>query len=104
MALENLSGIRQRTTVRKAEREKHEKWTFLELRNFIEYKAKLAGVLVLLVDPRNTSRQCSVCGYTDKGNRKIQETFSCLACEHTENADFNASKKILLLGLPSISL
>jgi putative transposase len=96
IALEDLSGIRERTTVRKAEREKHEKWAFLELRNFIEYKAKLLGVIVDLVDPRYTSRQCSVCRYTSKGNRKSQETFACLECSHAENADFNASKNIML--------
>jgi len=96
IALEDLSGIRQRTTVRKAEREKHEKWAFFELRNFIEYKAKLLGVSVDLVDPGNTSRQCSLCGYTNKKNRKTQETFACLECGHTENADFNASKNIML--------
>jgi putative transposase len=66
----------------------------LELRNFIEYKAKLLGVIVKSVDPRNTSRQCSVCGYTDKKNRKNQASFVCLACGHTENADCNASKNI----------
>lgn len=94
IALEDLSGIRQRTTVRKAEREKHEKWAFLELRNFIEYKAKILGVLVQLIDPHYTSQQCSACGYISKKNRKSQENFSCLACGHTENADYNASKNI----------
>lgn len=94
IALEDLSGIRQRTTVRKAEREKHEKWAFLELRNFIEYKARILGVLVKLIDSHYTSQQCSVCGFTSKGNRKTQDSFSCLECGHTENADYNASKNI----------
>jgi IS605 OrfB family transposase len=94
IALEDLTGIRERATVRKAQRDKHSKWAFLELRNFIEYKAKLLGVIVKSVDPRNTSRQCSVCGYTDKKNRKNQASFVCLACGHTENADCNASKNI----------
>ena len=94
IALEDLLGIRDRVTVRKAEREKHEKWAFLELRTFIEYKAKLSGVLVRLVDPRYTSRKCSVCGYISKKNRKTQANFVCCACGHSENADFNASKNI----------
>ena len=95
IALEDLTGIRERTTVRKAQRESHEKWAFLELRNFIEYKGKLAGLLVMLVDPRNTSRRCSVCGYTNKQNRKTQESFVCLECGHAENADYNAAKNIM---------
>ncbi|OEU40967.1 transposase [Methanosarcina sp. Ant1] len=95
IALEDLSGIRERTTVRKAERESHEKWAFLELRTFVEYKAKLLGVLVQLVDPHYTSKQCSVCGYTSKNNRKTQSSFVCLSCGHTENADINAAKNIM---------
>jgi IS605 OrfB family transposase len=94
IALEDLTGIRERTTVRKAQRDKHSKWAFSELRSFIEYKAKLLGVLVVLVDPRNTSRQCSVCGYTSKNNRKSQSDFVCCECGHAENADYNASKNI----------
>jgi putative transposase len=96
IALEELTGIRERTTVRKAQREGHSKWAFRELRSFIEYKAKIAGVLIQFIDPRNTSRQCSVCGYTDKKNRKTQADFVCCACGHSENADYNASKNIAL--------
>ena len=94
IALEDLSGIRDKVTVRKAQREEHSKWAFAELGQFIQYKAQLAGVLVYLVDPRNTSRQCSVCGNIDKKNRKSQSEFICLECGHTENADINAAKNI----------
>jgi len=94
IALEDLSGIRSRVTVSKAVRESFGKWAFLELRNFIEYKAKLLGVSVYSIDPRNTSRTCSVCGYVDKNNRKDQASFICLNCGHTENADYNAAKNI----------
>ena len=94
IALEDLSGIRDKVTVRKAQREEHSKWAFGELSQFIKYKAQLAGVLVYLVDPRNTSRQCSECGYIDKKNRKSQSEFVCKSCNHTENADINAAKNI----------
>jgi IS605 OrfB family transposase len=104
IAMEDLYGIRERTTVRKAERDKHSKWAFSELRNFIEYKAKLAGVLVQLVDPRNTSRQCSLCGYTSKKNRKSQADFICLECGHTENADYNASKNIAFRAVVNLPI
>ncbi len=105
IALEDLSGIRERVTVSKAVRESIGKWAFLELRNFIEYKAKLLGVPVVPIDPHNTSRTCSVCGYTDKKNRKNQASFVCLECGHTENADFNAAKNIMLravVNLPNV--
>jgi IS605 OrfB family transposase len=94
IALEDLKGIRERTTVRKSQRAKHFGWSFYQLRSFISYKAAMKGVKVVLVDPRDTSRECSVCGYTDKKNRKSQAKFKCLSCGHTENADFNAAKVI----------
>ncbi|MDW7730874.1 MAG: transposase [Methanolobus sp.] len=94
IALEELTGIRERTTVRKADRDKHHKWVFNELRNFIEYKAKIHGVIVRFVNPAYTSKQCSVCGHISDRNRKKQEVFSCQKCGHTENADYNASRNI----------
>ncbi|WP_232502512.1 transposase [Leptospirillum ferrooxidans] len=63
-----------------------------QLRRFIAYKAVLEGVSVVLVDPRNTSRICSVCGHCEQNNRKSQDQFSCLTCNHTEHADINAAR------------
>ena len=94
IAIEDLSGIRSRVTVWKAARESIGKWAFLELRNFLEYKAKLFGVPVIPIDPHYTSQKCSICGYTAEENRKTQASFVCLNCGHTENADYNAAKNI----------
>lgn len=94
IALEDLTGIRSRTTVGKAVRESLGKWAISELASFLQYKAKLAGVPVLFVDPAYTSQRCSVCGYTDRENRKTQAEFVCLACGHSEKADVNAAKNI----------
>jgi len=88
IALEDLKGIRKRTTVRKKNRSRHSSWSFGQLRGFVEYKAKLNGVVLVLVDPRNTSRTCPRCGYTDKKNRKSQADFCCGFCGYFENADF----------------
>jgi transposase len=49
-------------------------------------------VPVIFVDPRNSSRECSQCGHTEKANRKSQAKFSCLACGFTANADLNAAR------------
>jgi IS605 OrfB family transposase len=87
IALEDLKGIRDRITVRKGQRRQHHSWAFNQLRQFIEYKAKLAGVLVKVVDPRNTSRTCPKCGSVDKANRKSQSLFSCVSCGFSAPAD-----------------
>lgn len=91
IALEDLKGIRDRITVRKSQRRQHHSWAFNQLRNFIEYKAKLAGVLVKLVDPRNTSRTCPRCGSVSKSNRVSQSLFSCISCGFSAPADINAA-------------
>ncbi len=94
IALENLKGIRDRVTVRKPQRNRHAVWSFNQLRSFLEYKAKLVGVSIVLVDPRNTSRTCSKCGHCEKANRKSQAEFKCCQCGYSANADYNAALNI----------
>lgn len=91
IALEDLGGIRDRITVRKSQRRQHHSWAFYQLRSFIEYKAKLAGVVVQAIDPRNTSRTCPICGCVDKRNRISQSLFSCISCGYSAPADINAA-------------
>jgi putative transposase len=92
--LEDLSGIRDRMTVKKAQRSDLHSWAFHQLRRFVGYKAAIAGVPVALVDPRNTSRECSECGYVDKRNRRTRADFLCLRCGHAGPADHNAAINI----------
>ncbi len=87
IALEDLSGIRARVTVRRRQRATLHSWAFRQLRSFVEYKAQREGVPVFLVDPRNTSRTCPNCGHVDKANRKTQSQFSCVVCGHAGLAD-----------------
>lgn len=98
IALENLNGIRRRTRFRKSQRARMSGWAFHQLRAMIEYKAAMAGIPVVLVNPRNTSRTCSKCGYCNKQNRKSQAVFECGICGHREHADLNASRNIALQG------
>jgi IS605 OrfB family transposase len=99
IAIEDLRGIRSRTetTVRKRQRSRLSNWAFSHLRLCLTYKAKLAGVPLIAVDPRNTSRTCFVCGHCDKGNRS-QERFLCKSCGHADHADHNAACNIGRLG------
>lgn len=95
IALEALTGIRARTRARGADqRARHSNWAFAQLRAFIEYKARLAGIPVIAVDPRYTSQQCWVCGHIDQANRRSQAEFLCCACGHTAHADVNAAKNL----------
>lgn len=68
-------------------------------RKMLEYKLKWLGGSIELVNPKNTSRKCHVCGCIDKMNRQTQSNFECQNCGHSENADVNAAKNILAAGL-----
>jgi IS605 OrfB family transposase len=87
IAVEDLTGIRDRVTVRKDERAMHSGWAFFQLRAFLSYKSAIAGVKLVAVDPRNTSRTCPACGYIDKANRKSQSEFACKSCDFVDHAD-----------------
>ena len=94
IALENLDGIRTRIRASRSQRRVLHSWAFADLQLKIGYKAARAGLPVCYVDPRNTSRECRVCGHTEKANRKTRGIFSCLACGHTTDADVNAARVI----------
>jgi IS605 OrfB family transposase len=93
-AFEDLSGIRERTTVQRAHRYERHSWAFFQLRHYITYMAAQAGIPMRLVDPRNTSRTCPACGYGEKANRKSQSEFLCQRCGFAAHADFNAALTI----------
>jgi putative transposase len=94
VALEDLGGIRERTTVRRSQRRRHLSWSFRQLRSFVEYKAAEKGVPVVLVDPRNTSRTCPSCGMVDKRNRPTRDEFRCVSCGLAGPADRIAATNI----------
>jgi len=100
--LEDLSGIHTRITVRKAQRADMRSWSFSQLRQFITYKAAIAGVELALVDPRNTSRECPECGHTDKANRPSRDRFACKRCGLAGPADHIAARNIS--GRAAVSL
>ena len=94
IALEQLAGILLRVRARRPQRATLHSWAFHDLGAKIQYKAKLAGVPVIFVDPRNTSRTCPQCGAIDKANRPTRDTFCCVTCGHAGPADTIAAINI----------
>lgn len=96
IAIEDLTHIRKRCEkrFRKARRSMFSGWSFHQLREYITYKCKLAGVMLAVVDPRDSSRECSECGHIAKENRRSQSEFECVECHFSLNADTNASRNL----------
>jgi len=96
IVLENLKGIRFTANNRgKKHRTRLGKWSFHQLRQMIEYKAKKEGVPVIAVNPACTSQMCNFCFRIGKRKGKI---FKCENCKTISDADENAAKNIALLG------
>ncbi|GHD42322.1 transposase [Streptomyces mirabilis] len=94
IALEDLTGIRERVRLNKPQRVTHSSWSFAQLGAFIAYKARRAGVAVVYVDPAYTSRTCAECGHVDTANRVSQAWFACRSCGFVDHADRNGSRNI----------
>lgn len=98
IALEDLKGIRARIKARRPQRATLHSWSFHQLGQFIGYKSKLAGVRLVFIDPRNTSRTCPACGHCEKANRVSQSRFHCKECSFSANADYVGAVNIAIRG------
>jgi IS605 OrfB family transposase len=98
IAVEDLTGIRDRVRLRKPQRVTLSSWSFHQLGRFLAYKARRCGVPLVEVDPRYTSQTCNRCGHRDKRNRPDQETFTCRSCGVVAHADHNAALNIAQRG------
>lgn len=96
ISVEDLTNIRFTSKRRnKKFRVKLGRWSFGQLRSFIDYKARLNGVKFVVVEPAYTSQTCSVCHHI--GTRK-NKSFKCTNCGNDMDADVNAAKNIATLG------
>jgi putative transposase len=67
------------------------------------YKAESAGSIVVLVDPRNTSKMCSRCGILVE-KTLADRVHNCPECGLSLDRDWNAAINILRLGLQSVGI
>jgi putative transposase len=72
-----------------------------QLITYTTYKAENAGRVVVLVDPRNTSKMCSGCGTLVEKSLSVR-VHQCPICGLVLDRDENASNNILRLGLESL--
>jgi IS605 OrfB family transposase len=95
IAVEELTGIRERVRLRKPQRATHASWAFAQLGAFLAYKAARAGVPLVHVDPAHTCQRCTRCGHIDRRNRTSQAEFVCRDCGFiAEHADILGADNI----------
>ncbi len=75
--IEKLTNIRQTTRTSRKNAKNLHNWSFYQLQMFIAYKAALAGIQVVEVNPAYTSQTCPTCG---KRNKAMDRTYQCPAC------------------------
>jgi IS605 OrfB family transposase len=97
IAIEDLAGIRFSSNKKgKKFRTRIGKWSFSQLRQFLNYKCLLAGIRLIAVPPAYTSKMCHYCYHI--GNR-VCKVFTCQNCNSVFDADENAAKNIALLAV-----
>ncbi|MCM3079965.1 RNA-guided endonuclease InsQ/TnpB family protein [Brevibacillus invocatus] len=71
--LEQLENIRKTARTSRKNAKNLHSWTFYQLQQFIFYKANLASIQVVKVNPAYTSQFCPVCGEKNKARDRKYE-------------------------------
>lgn len=98
IAIEDLKNIRWGMNSKKRNktfRRRSNSWSFYQLRSFLEYKCKVAGIKIVAVPPAYTSQTCHNCGHIGIRNGKH---FRCTHCGNVSDADINAAMNIATWG------
>ena len=99
IAFEKLNGKNMLQDHRLAKSISDAAWN--QLIQYTTYKAENAGRVVVLVDPRNTSKECSGCGTMVEKSLAVR-VHACPVCGLVMDRDENAANNILRLGLESL--
>jgi len=70
------------------------RWSYRRFQQILEYRAKLHGLNVKYVDPRNTSRICPVCGDELEESSNGRRLRKCQRCGLEEDRDAIAVKNL----------
>ena len=74
-------------------------WPRSEIHRQIEYKAALAGVPIIKVNPQWTSKTCPACGARRRD--RVGKEFVCLMCDWEMDRQINAGVNILKTAIAS---
>ena len=64
--------------------------SFARFKQILTYKCAINGVYVSLVDPKNTSKECSCCGNIDNQLNITKRVYECKECGLKMKRDHNS--------------
>jgi len=101
IALEDLTGIRDKINHSKELNGRLHRWSFRKFQQILEYKAKLNGIEVVYVNPVKTSSLCPICGskLSPNGRRLLK-----CRCGLVADRDVIGSWNVMLRGLKSLKI
>ena len=91
IVMEKLTGIRKNFKGGKKLNRRFHSLPYRKLQSMVEYKAKLQGIKVVYVNPKDTSKTCHNCGYVTHVNGR---EYRCPKCSMKYNRDLNAAINI----------
>jgi putative transposase len=91
IVMEKLTGIRENFKKGKKLNRRFHSLPFRKLQKMIEYKAKLQGIKVVYINPKNTSKTCHRCGYVTHVEGR---EYRCPKCDMMYNRDLNGAINI----------
>ena len=96
--------MKERPDQGRARRNKYTEASWGMLMRKLRFKAAEAGTTLILVDPYNTSRTCSMCGNVKSELPLSVRTYHCECCGMAMDRDRNAAINILHRGLNTQTL
>ncbi len=77
--------------------------SWYQFTEWLEYYAKMHGIVCVAVPPHFTSQNCSNCGQTVKKSLSVR-THKCPHCDYIADRDHNAARNILAKGLEMLGV
>lgn len=108
IVVEALHNVKHKSKgkIRKQFNNKLQRWSYRKVFDKLSGVCEEKGIDFISVDPAYTSQTCSTCGHVDRKSRRNID-FLCTRCGISMDADYNASRNILMRGAcspPSIQL
>ena len=100
VVVEALRNVKYKTGGRRKKEfnSKQQRWVYPKVLGALSSRCEREGIRYVEVPPFYTSQRCSLCGRVH-GASRVGSLFSCTCCGMEMDADFNAAKNILYLGV-----